>query len=115
MGDWLSIIDRPGSSRLQVVFWIYGVVLSHAAFGLILVLYPHVSSALLAVLLFAFMVYTVWILNAVWRCADNVENPLYGQIARYLTVAWALNAALVSLFLLLAHLGADGRPVPFPF
>jgi hypothetical protein len=39
--------------------------------------------------------YTVWIVISVWRCAFNVEKPLYGHIARALTVSWAINAVLV--------------------
>jgi hypothetical protein len=35
----------------------------------------------------------------VWRCAFNVENENYAYIARALTVAWAINAALVLGFL----------------
>ena len=58
MSDWLSHLDRPGTTRLQVVFWLYGVLASHIAFGLILIAYAHVSSAALALLLIAFMVYT---------------------------------------------------------
>jgi hypothetical protein len=27
-----------------------------------------------------------------WRCAFNVEKPVYSHMARALTVAWAINA-----------------------
>jgi hypothetical protein len=42
-----------------------------------------------------------------------VREPIYGEIARFLTVAWSINAVLVSLFLLLAHLQPFGHDLPF--
>jgi hypothetical protein len=51
-------------------------------------------------------------LNVVWRNADNVGEPLYGQIARFLTVAWSINAVLVSGFLFLNHLNVVTSPFP---
>ncbi|MOA50186.1 hypothetical protein D3C78_1731750 [compost metagenome] len=54
-------------------------------------------------------------LNAVWRNAGNVRTALYGEIARFLTVAWSINAVLVSIFLLLGHLHNDGGSLPLPF
>ncbi len=42
--------------------------------------------------------YTVWILVAIWRSAPNA-GPFWATVARMLTVAWALNAAFVLLFL----------------
>jgi hypothetical protein len=50
--------------------------------------------------------YTVWIVVSVWRCAFNVENPMYGHMARALTVAWAINALLILGFLELEFLQA---------
>jgi hypothetical protein len=52
--------------------------------------------------------YTVWIVVSVWRCAFNVEKPMYGQMARALTVAWAINALMVLGFLELQVLQAIG-------
>jgi hypothetical protein len=52
--------------------------------------------------------YTVWIVVSVWRCAFNVENPLYGHMARALTVAWAINALMVLGFLELQVVQAIG-------
>ena len=49
-------------------------------------------------LLLAFAAYTAWILVAVWRCAANAP-PFWGALARWLTVAWAANAALLIGFL----------------
>jgi hypothetical protein len=50
--------------------------------------------------------YTVWIVVSVWRCTFNVEKPLYGHMARALTVAWAINASMVLGFLELQFLQA---------
>jgi len=54
------------------------------------------------------MAYTAWICISVWRSADNIDSaaPLgidravWSALARVLTVAWALNAAGLSLMLL---------------
>jgi hypothetical protein len=53
------------------------------------------------------------VLNAVWRNAGNVRTALFGEIARFLTVAWSINAVLVSIFLLLEHLKTGGGSLPF--
>ena len=82
-------------------------------FGGILLFYQQLDSVTLALLLTAFIGYTAWVLNAVWRNAGNVREPIYGEIARFLTVAWSINAVLVSLFLLLAHLQPFGHDLPF--
>ena len=50
------------------------------------------------------------IATALWVNASNVDTEIYGQMARYLTVAWALNAVLVSIFLFLGRLGAISLP-----
>jgi len=42
----------------------------------------------------------------VWRCALNVEKPIYGHMAKALTVAWAINALLVLVFLELQFVDA---------
>lgn len=109
----LSRLDTPGSSPLWQVFWLQGVLLSHLLFGGILLFYQQLDSVTLALLLTAFIGYTAWVLNAVWRNAGNVRESIYGEIARFLTVAWSINAVLVSLFLLLAHLQPFGHDLPF--
>lgn len=102
---------RSGHTRLWVVFWLYGVLASHILFGSILYFYPQIGSALLAMFLFGFLAYTAFIMHSVWNNACNVQKEMYGQIARILTVAWAINAVLVSVFLLLGHLGAISSPI----
>jgi hypothetical protein len=56
--------------------------------------------------------YSVWILVSVWRCADNVRTrPLdqdpefWSTLARWSTVAWALNVLFVGGFVLLTVVG----------
>lgn len=103
--------DVRGNTRLWLVFWIYGVLVSHLIFGAILLFNRQVETPMLAVMLAGFVAYTAWIMRAVWVNAFNVEKEAYGHIARALTVAWSLNAVLVSVFLLLGHLGAVALPI----
>lgn len=105
--------DLRGHAPLWRVFWIEGVALSHALFAAIVMAYAQVSSAALAVALLGFMAYTAWILRRIWINAGNTDRPALGDLARFLTVAWAINAALVSLFMGLAHF--SGEPFPLPF
>ena len=109
----LARLDTPGNSPLWRVFWLQGVLLSQLLFGAILLLYKQLDSVSLALLLLAFVGYTAWVLNAVWRNAGNVREPIFGEIARFLTVAWSINAVLVSVFLLLAHLQPVAHDLPF--
>lgn len=107
-----TLSDEPrGRTRLWVVFWIYGVLVSHLAFGAILLAWREIGTPLLALLLAGFLAYTAWIMRAVWVNAFNVEKEIHGHIARALTVAWAINAVLVSGFLLLDHMGTVTLPV----
>jgi hypothetical protein len=103
--------DVRGHTRLWVVFWIYGVLVSHALFAAILLAYRQLSTPLLALALAGFVAYTAWIMRAVWVNAFNVDNENLGHIARFLTVAWSLNAVLVSAFLFLGHFGAVQVPL----
>ncbi len=103
--------ERPGHTPLWLAFWVYGVLASHVVFGAILLLYRDISTPALTTLLAGFVLYTAWIMRTVWRNAFNVGNPLFGHIARALTVVWALNAVLVSLFLLLGHVGKVRLPI----
>ncbi|MHB8912436.1 MAG: hypothetical protein ACYC42_07275 [Lysobacter sp.] len=104
-------IEPRGRSPLWMVFWIYGVLVSHLFFGAILYFYRQIGTPLLALSLAGFVAYTAWIMRAVWVNAFNVEKEIYGHIARALTVAWAINAVLVSGFLFLGHLGAVTLPI----
>jgi hypothetical protein len=98
-----------GEGPLWRLYWIWGVLVScvlalvvgvPAAYGWI---GPATTFALLAL----GAVYTIWILVSVWRCAFNIEGvPLgiaaeaWGMLARWLTVAWAINAAAFGAILL---------------
>ena len=103
--------DARGNTPLWIVFWIYGVLASQLFFGVIMYFYREIGTPTLAGLLAGFVIYTAWIMRAVWVNAFNVGNPTYGHVARYLTVAWALNAVLVSGFVFLGHLGAVTLPI----
>jgi hypothetical protein len=105
--------DTHGNAPLWRVFWIEGVLLSHVLFGAIVLSYRHFASPALALMLLGFLLYTAWIMRRVWVNADNVSKPEYGSAARYLTVAWAINAVLMSGFMLLAHLSGEKFPLPF--
>ncbi len=98
-------VEPRGRSRLWLVFWVYGVLFSHIFFGAILYFYRQVSAPVLGFVLAAFILYTAWIMRTIWVDALNVRNDMWGYLARWLTVAWALNAVLVSVFLFLGHLG----------
>lgn len=115
MSKLQQILNEPGSTPLWVVFWLYGVVVSHVLFGLIMIAFNTVDTPLFGLMLLSFVAYTACVLNAVWRNAQNVGEPMYGQIARYLTVAWSINAVLVSGFLFLSHLNAVVSPLPSIF
>ncbi|MBD7976013.1 MULTISPECIES: hypothetical protein [Pseudomonas] len=94
-------LNRP----LREVFWLYGAVPSNLFWASILFLFQRGASLGTLVLLFAaLMIYTTWILIQIWLCADNVKNPLFGVMARFLTTAWAINTLLLSTSLLLQRL-----------
>lgn len=103
-------VEPRGRTPLWVAFWIYGVLVSQLFFGTILYLYRDSSTLMLAVLFLAFLLYTAWIMHTIWINALNVKNEVWGYLARWLTVAWALNAVLVSSFLFLSHLGKVTLP-----
>jgi hypothetical protein len=74
-------------------------VLASAIPALFYVLAVHEGRVIVQqILLILFAGYTVWILIAVWRCAENSDTP-WRTLARSLTVAWAANTVLVLAFL----------------
>lgn len=107
---WLSPETR-GTQPLWCVFWIYGVFCSQILFAALLFAFDKTGSPLFALALAGFASYSLLITRLVWTNADNVRDPRYGQIARFLTVAWALNALLMSVFLLMSHLSDHSRPL----
>ena len=60
---------------------------------------PEVQAKFGPSLLVFLLVYTAWIVLAVWRAAPNASDPRYGVLARALTVVWAINTVLVVFFL----------------
>lgn len=99
-----------GDGPLWKVYWLYGVLGSNVLALILLLLMQEgaIASGWFQLVLLLLAVYTVWIVVSVWRCAFNVENPMYGHMARALTVAWAINALLVLGFLELRVLGGGG-------
>lgn len=90
-----------GQGPLWKVFWLWGVVGSWILAGLFGAAWATLgmSWGLYTVTGVVMIAYTVWILVSVWRCARNSTTEHWGQIARFLTVAWALNIVLVGAFL----------------
>ena len=87
-----------GREPLWKVFWGYGVLASSVVIGLYAIATMQGRIVVEQILLIFFAGYTVWILVAVWRCAE-ASDPLWRTLARSLTVAWAGNTALVVFFL----------------
>ena len=91
------LLDKP----LKTVFWLYGVVLSQLLWGATMFVYMNGAALGTQLLMFAVLLaYTCWILMSIWHCSWNVENPAHGEIARFLTAAWAINSVLLIGFLL---------------
>ena len=93
--EWRAFTGRAGLGR---VFWVYGVLVSSGLALLYLLAREAQRVDVQQLLLLLMLVYTGLILVAVWRCAGPAAAP-WGQVARALTVAWALNALLLIGFL----------------
>ncbi len=104
-------VEPRGRTRLWVTFWLYGVLASHVFFGAIIYSYREVSTPVVGLMLGGLLLYTAWIMHTIWVNALNVRNEFWGYLARWMTVAWALNAVMVSLFLLLGHMGKVTLPI----
>lgn len=91
-----------GNAPLWKAFWVWGVALSWILFGLFTLLTSAIGLnwGVFMLATVVMMPYTAWILVAVWLCAFNVGNDLWGYIARFLTVVWALNIGLAAGLLL---------------
>ncbi|KAB2850526.1 MAG: hypothetical protein F9K44_04605 [Hyphomicrobiaceae bacterium] len=85
-----------GEEPLWKVFWGYGVLTSVGLALLYLLAMNDKRVGIQQVLLIVLAGYTIWILVAIWRCA---EGSPWGTLARGLTVAWAVNTFLVLAFL----------------
>lgn len=93
-----EILAWRGEANLITVFWGYGVVASSALIVLHAAALMLRQIALQQVLIAASVLYTVWVLVAIWRCSTRA-HPYWGTLARWLTVAWALNTGLILTFL----------------
>lgn len=87
-----------GEASLATTFWGYGILASSALIALHIRAYMLQSFATEQVLIIVSGLYTAWVLLAIWRCAAHA-HPYWGTLARWLTVAWALNCGLVLAFL----------------
>lgn len=87
-----------GRVPLARVFWIYGVLTSSGIGAFYLLAAEADRWNLQQGLLIVLATYTVWILVAVWRCAESAP-PLWRLLARSVTVAWAVNTILLTGFL----------------
>lgn len=89
-----------GRGRLGPVFWGWGVAVSTVVTAVFMILTAAGGTGFVLgqLLLLAFVPYTVWILVSVWRCAPNAPAEWQSVAARWLTVAWAINAFLLIVF-----------------
>jgi hypothetical protein len=94
-----------GEQPLWKVFWLYGVATSLVLIALYGAAFYAGQAALRQGLLLCFVPYTAWLLVSVWRCANNTKEPYWGLLARFMTIAWACNTALIAVFLELNLIG----------
>ncbi len=87
-----------GKASLRLVFWGYGVVAGSVLAVLFATAYYLNQIALQQTLIVVSALYTVWIVVGIWRCAANA-TAFWGNLARLLCVAWAMNTAFVLMFL----------------
>jgi hypothetical protein len=99
-----------GRGPLWKAYWLYGVFGSVVLALVLLFLMQRgaIDSVWFQLVLLLLAAYTVWIVVSVWRCAFNVENPMYGHMARALTVAWAINVLMLLGFLEIQFLQSGG-------
>ncbi len=81
---------------LGKVFWGYGILASTVLTLIYLLAIDQNRVAIQRALLIVLFAYTVWILVAIWRCA---AGPIWGRLARWLTIACAGNTILILTFL----------------
>jgi hypothetical protein len=101
---WLSLFLAPelrawrGEMALWKVYWGYGVFASALLAVLLFGALRHQQLWLQQGLLAVLLLYTIWILISVWRCAQHA-HPRWRFFARLSTIVWAGNALMVLGFL----------------
>ena len=88
-----------GKERLWVVYWLCGHVLGMVLALLLFVLVPT-SPVTTPLALILGLVYMVWIVVSVWRCAPNANRPFWGYLARTVWVV-AVPLTLAGMFKML--------------
>lgn len=99
-----SMHDAPGPqgrSHLWRVFWLQGVIPSNVLWAVALWAFATQRTPLALALFAVLLLFTGWVIPAVWRAAPTARQPNLGMAARGLTVAWGLNTVLVVFFLTL--------------
>lgn len=82
-----------GEGPLWKLFWLWGVLGSWILFGIFILAVQNfgITWPLVIVSGIVMLPYSVWVLASVWQCALNVRTYFWGNLARFLTVIWALN------------------------
>lgn len=99
-----------GEEKLWKTFWVYG-------FGgsIILNIINSILTSILMLLgipmMLVMLAFQVWSSIAIWRCAPNVKNKIWGQVARVLVVLGAIGFVL-SLFAFVSLLFAGTPKAP---
>lgn len=82
------------------VFWLYGVIPSNLLWAIALgMMSAELHANLVRILLAFLLIFTAWIVRAVWLAAPNAVDKRYSAVARALTVAWGINTVLLVFFL----------------
>ena len=102
MSDNVVLHYAKGDGPLWKVFWLWGVVGSWILFAIFLFAVQSlgITWPLVIITGIVMLPYSVWILASVWQCAPNVRNDFWANLARFLTLVWALNLGVVAGFLL---------------
>jgi len=88
-----------GQQPLRKVFWLYGIAVSSALIVVYLFAFLVERVALRQILVLCFAPYTAWILVSIWRCSNNARDQFWGMLTRFLTVAWACNTIMAVVFI----------------
>lgn len=76
-----------GEQRLGVVFWGYYLgfsflfLLVYGVLGLLLDVFPDIAKIAIAAMSLLMLIYFVWVVVSVWRCANNAK-PVWHTLAR---------------------------------